>query len=126
MIQLIKGMGIDIVEIERVKKAYLRFPEKFMERIFTPPEKAYIFSGGEPYRHLAARFAAKEAVMKALGCGWGAAGFREIEIINQDSGKPEIVLTGKATSIAEKQEIKEVIVSLSHCQNYAVAQAIAW
>ncbi len=122
---MIKGTGIDIVEIERIQKAYLRFPEKFMERTFTPKERAYIFSGGDPYGHLAARFAAKEAVMKALGCGWGAVGFKEIEIINQDSGKPEAVLIGKAASMAGKQGIEEILVSLSHCQNYAVAQAIA-
>lgn len=120
----IKGAGIDLVEIGRIKKAYLKFPEKFRRRIFTLGEQEYIFCQRLPWERLAARFAAKEAVMKALGCGWGQVGFKEIEVINDSSGKPQVVLWGKAAAAAQNLEIKKIIVSLSHSREYAVAHAI--
>ncbi|RQD76276.1 MAG: holo-[acyl-carrier-protein] synthase [Candidatus Syntrophonatronum acetioxidans] len=120
-----KGAGIDLVEIDRIKKAYLKFPEKFRRRIFTPGEQEYIFCHRFPWERLAARFAAKEAVMKALGCGWGRVGFQDIEVINDSSGKPRVFLRGKAAALARELGVDHIIISLSHSREYAVAQAIA-
>lgn len=122
---MIKGIGIDLIEINRVRKVFLRFPHKFTERIFTEKEQDYILSHKNPYPHLAVRFAAKEAVMKSLGCGWGEVSFKEIEVVRTDSGKPRVRLLGRALKMAEKLGVVEVLVSLSHSRDYGIAQAAA-
>jgi holo-[acyl-carrier protein] synthase len=121
---MILGVGTDIVEIERMRQAVNRWGEKFLRRIFSEREISYCYSKHDPYLHLSARFAAKEATVKALS---GASIDRhlhvgDVEVMNETSGKPYIVLDG---------EIKEAIgmlilhVTLSHERNYALATVIA-
>lgn len=121
----IKGTGIDLIEISRIKRAYLKFPEKFRRRVFTSREQEDIFTQKISWEGLAARFAAKEAVMKSLGCGWGQVGFRDIEVLNDPSGKPRVVLSGKAAALARELKVDHIIISLSHSREYAVAHATA-
>lgn len=115
---MIDGIGTDIVEIARVERAINR-TRTFAERIYTEAEIAYCQSRGRPYQHYAGRFAAKEAVIKALG---RAVPWREIEILNDERGKPLCTLHGKAAEIAAGRQI---LVSISHCETYCTATAIA-
>ncbi|GEA18529.1 holo-ACP synthase [Moorella sp. E306M] len=120
------SLGIDIIEIERLERALKRHP-RLMNRLFTPAEQEYCLSRHRPGASLAARFAAKEAVMKALGVGLGSCSFRDIEIRREESGRPRVVLYGRAGELAREVGADTVTVSLSHCRAYAaaVAQALA-
>lgn len=120
------GIGIDVVEVERIASAIERHGEPFLARLFTPAERAYCEAHRQPAPHYAARFAAKEAVSKALGTGIGAnAGLLEMEVIRQASGAPAIRLSGAAESFAREQGICEIQISLTHTAQYAAANAIA-
>ena len=117
--------GVDIIEIARVEKALQRFGARFVERIFTPAEVA--FCCGRSHE-LAVRFAAKEAVSKALGTGiWSANGvcWQEIEVLPDPCGKPLVHLHGRACERAVELGLREIAVSLSHSDNYAVAFVVA-
>ena len=116
-------LGIDIIEIERVAYLLKKYPN-FRSRIFTEKEIAYCEQKKYPAQHYAARFAAKESIMKALG-KWGTEyiRFKDVEIILTPSGGPEVYLHNQAFKLRQKQGVKEVKVSLSHCKNYAVAVA---
>ena len=113
-------IGIDIIEIARIKRAIARWGERFLRRIYTEREL-------ELYRNqpasLAARFAAKEAVMKTMGTGIGV-GWREIEILSHPNGKPVIYLRGRAQRVARKLRLKKLAVSLSHSRYYAIASVM--
>lgn len=122
----IKGVGIDLVRIRRIRRAYRRRPERFLNRIFTGKEIAFLKSKANPFPSMAARFAAKEAVAKALGCGIGRIGWCDLEILPAAGGKPVVYLQGAARALAQKKGIKGVEISLSHDNFYAVAQAIAY
>ena len=122
---MIVGTGVDIAETSRLEKGLERHGERFTKRLFTPAEIAYcerFKSRGERY---AARFAAKEAAFKALGTGWGA-GVRwlDVEVTHQPSGKPELVLTGRAQEVARGLGVTRMAVSISHSDRYVVAQVI--
>ncbi len=122
---MIVGTGVDIAEISRLEEGLERHGERFTKRLFTPAEVAYcerFKNRGERY---AARFAAKEAAFKALGTGWGA-GVRwlDVEVTHQPSGKPELVLTGRAQEVARGLGITRMAVSISHSDRYVVAQVI--
>ena len=120
------GIGIDVVEVSRVKSSLDEFGERFLNRIFTSAEREYCNRQKRPEIHLAARFAAKEAISKAFGTGIGKEiGWLDIEIIRRDTGEPEVRLHGDATILAKKCEATEVKVSLSHTQHYAAANAVA-
>ncbi len=122
----ILGLGVDIVETSRIKSAILRHGEAFLERVFTDEEIAYCSAMKDPHPFYAARFAAKEAVSKAFGTGLGSEmAFREIEVRRKESGEPFIVLSGTAAETAERLGIREVRVSLSHTEQYGVANALA-
>lgn len=123
---MIFGTGLDIIEIERIKTSIGRFSGKFEERIFTAEEIAYCRARSNPFPHFAGRFAAKEAVMKSLGTGM-AEGIRwkDMEVMNLDSGKPELKLTGKGKDLADSKNVKHIHISISHDRNYAIAHAIA-
>ncbi len=114
---MIHGTGVDIIEIERIRDAMERHV-RFVERVFTPGEAAYCYSKGRPEASFAGRFAAKEAIAKALGISlyW-----HEVEILCNHDGKPIPVLHGRAATLAE---MGTVHVSISHTHRYAVAQAI--
>lgn len=120
------GIGTDIVEVARIAEAIERHGEPFLARLFTSDERSYCESRKPAARHYAARFAAKEAVSKALGTGIGAhAGWTDIEVIHDSHGAPKIRLDGAARDFARKQGVSEILVSLSHAHEYAVANAIA-
>ena len=113
--------GVDIVEIDRVERAVDRRGERFLNRIYTKAEIAlYRGRPSEP----AARFAGKEAVMKALGTGVRGIGWREIEIVPNRRGKPIIVLTGRAKERAKVMGVTDLAISLSHSRDFAVASVV--
>ena len=119
-------MGVDIVEITRFDGAVQRQGQKLLDRLFLPSEQAYCSPQREPSRCYAARFAVKEAVSKALGTGIGAQlGWLDIEIRRKATGEPFVVLHGEGAETARRLGIDEVLVSLSHSEHSAVANAIA-
>jgi holo-[acyl-carrier protein] synthase len=119
------GIGVDIVETARIQASIERFGDRFLGRVFTEGERAYCDSMPVPARHYAARFAAKEAVSKALGTGIGRqAGWRDIEVTRKDTGQPAILFHGPAAQLAAALNIREILISLSHSDHYSVANAI--
>ena len=110
--------GVDIIEIPRLRQVLERYGQRFLERVYTQGEIAYC-RGRPP--NLAARFAAKEATMKALGTGATGVGWKDIEVVRQESGAPSIQLHGRAEVRAQRLGMVGVSLSLSHCQEYAVA-----
>jgi len=122
---LISGIGTDIIEIHRVQKILQEKRAQFSAKFFTDKEIEYCEARNNPYPHYAVRFAAKEAAVKALGTGFRQMKFKDIEVINDDLGAPAIKLSGRALAMAYEKGIKEIKISLSHCENYALAYAIA-
>ena len=121
---LIVGIGTDILEVDRMKERIKKEPE-FIHSVFTDSEIKYCEKYKFKEQNYAARFAAKEALMKALGTGWNdGISYNEISIINIQSGKPEIVLVGKTLELANKIGVSEIHVSLSHSRYYAIAYVI--
>jgi len=112
------AVGVDIIEIERVEKALAKFGERFLRRVYTRLEVA--FCRGR-VSELAARFAAKEAVMKALGTGARGVAWREIEVLPNHRGKPLVYLHGRAQKRAERIALERLDISMSHSHDYAVA-----
>lgn len=125
----IVGTGVDIIEVERVERALTRpaTGARFRMRVFTAGEIAYCESRGRPrYQSYAARFAAKEAAMKAMGTGWNRnVGWTEIEVVRQRGHAPTIVLHGKTASFASRRNITRFHLSLSHTAAGAIAHVIA-
>lgn len=122
---MILGTGIDIVETQRIEQTLKKFGARFLQRVFHDAEAAYCQSRKYPARHLAARFAAKEAVSKAFGTGIGRElGWRDIEVRRKDSGEPFIVLHGKGAELLKSRRARRVSVSLSHTDHYACAAAV--
>ena len=117
---MFRGLGNDIVEIARIKQAIERTP-KFRGRVFTPKEVEIVEVKKDPYPSFAGRFAAKEAVAKAFGTGVRGFKLTDIEIINDDLGKPMVILKGK---LKEKYENYRIELSISHSREYATAVAI--
>ena len=116
------GIGVDLVECARIERSLERFGEKFLHRVFTDGEIAYSMSMKFPARHLAARFAAKEAVSKAFGTGIGKAmGWRNIDIQKKPSGEPFLVFSGPAQELATQRGVTVALVTLSHTEHHAVA-----
>jgi len=122
---VVKGIGTDIVNIERIKDSIAKFKEKFQSKIFTSEEWDYCWNKKNPYPSLAARFAAKEAVLKAMGTGKGAIKWLDIEVQLDSKGKPGINLSGLAAETARSQYISNFKLSLSHCTKYAIAFVVA-
>lgn len=121
---MIIGIGTDIIEIERIKLAIQAGEGRFSARVFTIGEIAYCQGKKNPYPSFAARFAAKEAVLKALGCGFSGVRWQDIEVVKQD-GAPGIELRGRALELARERGINRVMISLSHSDSHAVAYAVA-
>jgi phosphopantethiene--protein transferase domain len=116
------GTGVDLVECDRIQRSIDRFGDRFLQRVFTDGEIQYSTSMKFPARHLAARFAAKEAVSKAFGTGIGKAmGWRDIDIQKKPSGEPFLVLSGPAKQLATQRGITAALVTLSHTEHHAVA-----
>jgi holo-[acyl-carrier protein] synthase len=121
---MILGIGIDIIEVHRIKTSHQRFGERFLHRILLPDEIAYCLTHREPAPFLAARFAAKEAISKAFGTGIGAhLTWRDIEIKRRPTGEPYVILHGKAQTLMTQRNAKNLLISLSHTDNYAAAVA---
>ena len=123
---MVVGIGIDLVEIHRMKKAIER--PLFVQRVFTPAEQAYCDSRGrQNAASYAARFAAKEAVMKALGTGLSGGGtWQDIGVLPDEQGKPVMTLSGYFGQLSRKMDVTRIHVSLSHAQEYAAAQVLLW
>ncbi len=120
------NIGTDICSIIRIRSAYARFGEKFLERILTPCEKAYVASHTQLLaERLAGRFAVKEAVSKVLKTGWKGVSWREIEVVKESSGAPALNLTGRAKVLSESLGLTHWEVSLSHDGDYALAFVVA-
>ena len=122
---MILGTGIDIIEVARIASSFERFGEKFVNRILLPDEISYCLAHKNPAPFLAVRFAAKEAISKAFGTGIGSAlGWRDMEIRRKESGEPYVVLHGKGRELFAARGAKQLLVSLSHTENYAAATAV--
>ncbi|HGY91858.1 MAG TPA: holo-ACP synthase [Planctomycetes bacterium] len=118
----VKGVGTDLVSLERFRASLERYGEAFRRRVFTDDELDRVGKGPRTAERLAARFAAKEAVMKLLGTGWGAdVAFRDVEVVGGGDERPVLRLTGGAARVAADQGIEELHLSLSHDAGMAVA-----
>jgi len=118
------GIGVDVVEVERITTTIRRFGDRFLDRIFTAGEQEYCRRKAYPAEHLAARFAAKEAVLKALGTGWtGQAGFQDVEIVRAANSAPQAVLSLRVRRLLPPGAAR-VWLSISHTERYALAQAL--
>ncbi|MCB9844380.1 MAG: holo-ACP synthase [Phycisphaeraceae bacterium] len=118
--------GIDAVEVERVERLLSRHGGRFLSRVFTASETAHAQRVRRPAERLAARFAAKEAVMKALGTGWaGGVAFTDIEVTTDDSGRPGLELRGVAAEVARSISVERWLISLTHTRSVAFASVIA-
>jgi holo-[acyl-carrier protein] synthase len=116
------GIGVDLVECARIERSLERFGDRFLHRVFTDGEIEYSMSMKFPARHLAARFAAKEAVSKAFGTGIGKAmGWRDIDVHKKPSGEPFLVFGGGADKLAKERGVKNALITLSHSEQHAVA-----
>lgn len=122
---MIVGIGVDIAETVRIGEALQRHGDRFSRRLFTPAEIDYCEKFRNKAERYAARFAAKEAAFKALGTGWGE-GVRwlDVEITHQPTGKPEVILSGRAKEVADGLGVTRAGVSISHADHYVVAQVI--
>ena len=122
---MIVGLGTDIVEVERIGRMIERHGDSFVNRIFTPGEIAYCQQRKFSAEPFAGRWAAKEAVMKVLGTGFvQGTHFQEIEVVTEESGRPRVVLHGSTADLAKQLGIDEMLVTMSHCREYATATAI--
>jgi holo-[acyl-carrier protein] synthase len=122
---MIVGLGLDIAEVDRIEAAIRRHGTPFLERLYTPSELAYCERYKDKFERYAARFAAKEAVMKALGTGWSrGVRWRDIEVEREPSGKPTIRLEGVAAQIAQRMGVRNISLSITHSGNLALAQVI--
>ncbi len=122
---MIVGTGIDIVEVPRIAASIARFGDRFLHRVFTDAEVQYCQSKPNASERFAARFAAKEAAMKALGTGWrGGIAWREVEVRREPGGRPTVAFNGKAAEFAARLNATRASLSLSHTEQHAVASVI--
>jgi holo-[acyl-carrier protein] synthase len=122
---MIVGTGVDLIEIERVKQAHLKHGARFLKRLFTPAETQYCLHKKDPYPSLAGRFAAKEAVIKAFGQGFGGRWkWVHIEVVREKSGKPALKLSGILEKLRFQRKIKALHLSIAHSKRDAVATVI--
>jgi holo-[acyl-carrier protein] synthase len=115
------AIGADLVDIDRIRRVIERQP-RFAERVFTEDERAYCLRRRDPAERFAARFAAKEAVLKAIGTGLGGADFHDIEVVRLETGQPTLRITGRARAVADRLGIGGWLITLSHADH--VAQAV--
>ena len=120
------GIGTDITEIDRISQMVERHARSFLDRVFTPNEQRYCGSGAAARERYAARWAAKEAVLKARGTGWSVGiAWTDVEVVKLPSGAVSVALSGGAARRAEELGVTEVLLSVSHGKNHAVAFAVA-
>ena len=122
---MIVGTGVDLAEVDRIRRSIERFGRRFIERIFTPREIAYAERKANRWERYAARFAAKEAGMKAIGTGWRrGVRWRDFEVANLPTGKPTLLLHGRAAEFARDLGVRSVALSLTHTSSTALAHVI--
>jgi len=122
---MIHGIGLDVTEVARIRASTERHGDRFLRKIYTSAEVTYCQARTRKYEHLAARFAAKEAVLKALGTGVAqGTTLKQVEVTNDDNGKPGILLHGVARQMAQKLGVSRVHVSISHTETLAIAQVV--
>jgi holo-[acyl-carrier protein] synthase len=122
---VIVGTGVDLAEVPRIQASVERFGERFVKRIFTEREIAYVERKANKYERYAARFAAKEAGMKAIGTGWRrGVRWQDFEVSNLRSGKPTLLLHGVAAEFAARLGVKNISLSLTHTAQYGMAHVI--
>ncbi|MBM4124650.1 MAG: holo-[acyl-carrier-protein] synthase [Nitrospira sp.] len=121
----IVGVGLDLVKITRIQALAERWQDRFLHRLYTDEERRYCLKRASPYASLAGRFAAKEAVLKALGTGL-AGGIRwvDIQVLNDPNGKPVATVSGRAETLLREAGVTGIHVSLSHDADYAIAEAV--
>ena len=122
---MIKGLGIDTCELDRIERIYGEYGERFLNRIYAPAEQTYALRYKDPTPRLAARFAAKEACMKALGTGWSnGVRWRDIVVVNDPSGKPTLELHGRAREFFARLEATHISLSITHNRKNATVIVI--
>ena len=120
------GIGTDITECLRIARMIERHGELFINRVYTPAESRYCQNRRQATQHFTGRWAAKEAVLKALGTGWARGiSWRDVEVLNEPGGKPVAVLRGGARRVAQELGITKMLVTISHCRTHATAYALA-
>jgi holo-[acyl-carrier protein] synthase len=123
--RMIVGMGADVVEVNRIRESISRFGERFLDRVYTEGERAYSQSKANAAERFAARFAAKEAGMKAVGTGWNlGVTWKDFEVVNERSGRPTLSLHGTAEKIARRLGAGHISISLTHTREMALAIVI--
>lgn len=121
----IVGIGLDLVNIARVEAIARRWQDRFLQRVYTEDERRASFGRAWPYASLAGRFAAKEAMLKALGTGWSAGvSWQDIQVLNEDGGRPVATVRGRTGMLAQQAGVTRIHVSLSHDGDYAIAEVI--
>lgn len=122
---MIIGTGVDLAEVDRIRESVERFGERFLRRIYTEREIAYVERKANKYERYAARFAAKEAGMKAIGTGWRrGVRWQDFEVVNLPSGRPTLKLHGVAADFAERLGVKNIQLSLTHTSGLGMAHVI--
>ncbi|WP_447974875.1 holo-ACP synthase [Nitrospira sp. Kam-Ns4a] len=121
----IVGIGLDLVKIARIRALAETWQARFLDRVYTEAERAYCLQRAAPYASLAGRFAAKEALLKALGTGWaGGVSWRDIQVLNDAAGRPRAVVGGRTEALLREAGVTAIHVSLSHDGDYAMAQVV--
>ena len=121
----IVATGIDLIECERIREIWRRHGDRLTDRLLTPAESAYVRRHRNFVPRLAGRFAAKEAVLKVLGTGWrGKVAWQDMQILNDGDGRPHLELAGECQRIAHELGITDILISITHTENYAAATAI--
>jgi holo-[acyl-carrier protein] synthase len=122
---MIVGTGVDLAEVDRIRKAIGRYGNRFIDRIYTPAEIAYVERKANRFERYAGRFAAKEAGMKAIGTGWKyGVRWRDFEVANLPSGRPILKLHGEAARIADQLGVKLISLSITHTAELGMAHVI--
>jgi holo-[acyl-carrier protein] synthase len=122
---MIVGTGVDLAEVPRIRASIERFGSKFTDRVFTPLEIAYVERKANKYERYAARFAAKEAGMKAIGTGWRkGVTWQDFEVANMPSGRPTLRLQGVAAQVAKNLGVRQISLSLTHTAELGMAHVI--
>ncbi len=119
---MIIGTGIDLAEVPRIRASIERYGERFLKRVYTPLEIAYVERKANRFERYAARFAAKEAGMKAIGTGWrGGITWHDFEVANEPSGRPVLRLSGRAAEVAAALKVRRIALSLTHTAEHGMA-----
>jgi holo-[acyl-carrier protein] synthase len=117
--------GIDLIECDRIARMMQQYPERFLNRILTEAEREVVATKRNPVPHVAGRFAAKEAILKVLGTGWrGQISWRDMEVLSNSAGAPQVSLTGECARVAERLGITQILLSITHTSHVASASAI--